>query len=206
MAAKSISTSSATRAVLFCPPNFNIKRCRLLTKHSIDISEGGSCVIYWMSRDQRVLDNHALNYALGIANDKRVPLRVVFNLVPKFLQATLRQYGFMIKGLKEVETICRAKEIPFNLLMGNNPNLLNLFHKNILMYSLSLFSLQEILSAIFHNLHKITMHAQSLQTLARCVSGSDGRLKLQRRWMKWGCQALGHARRKFLYSKLMRTM
>lgn len=40
-------------------------------------------------------------------------------MVPKFLQATLRQYDFMIKGLEEVEGELRSKNIPFHLLMGD---------------------------------------------------------------------------------------
>jgi deoxyribodipyrimidine photo-lyase len=56
-----------------------------------------------MSRDQRVEDNWALIRAQELAKEYKLPLKVVFNLVPKFLEATLRQYSFMIDGLKEVE-------------------------------------------------------------------------------------------------------
>ena len=60
------------------------------------------CVIYWMSRDQRSEDNWALLYARALASEKDVPLRVVFCLVPHFLEATVRHFGFMIRGLAEV--------------------------------------------------------------------------------------------------------
>jgi hypothetical protein len=50
------------------PPNlpflvndFNNTRARLLT--TADTLQSGECVIYWMSRDQRAHDNHALTYA-----------------------------------------------------------------------------------------------------------------------------------------------
>jgi deoxyribodipyrimidine photo-lyase len=72
-----------------------------------------------MSRDQRVDENHAFNYAQSIALNHNIPLKVVFNLVPTFLGATMRQYGFMINGLKEVEIKLREKQIPFKLLTGN---------------------------------------------------------------------------------------
>jgi len=72
-----------------------------------------------MARDQRVEDNWALLYAKGVAESKRVPLKVVFNLVPKFSEATIRQYGFMIKGLQEVEKDLRALNIPMHLTMGD---------------------------------------------------------------------------------------
>jgi deoxyribodipyrimidine photo-lyase len=75
-------------------------------------------VIYWMQRDQRVHDNWALLYAHEKAHQKNVPLLVLFNLVPKILDATIRQYGFMLKGLKEIEHELRRYNIPFYLLTG----------------------------------------------------------------------------------------
>uniref|UniRef100_A0A0G4FHS6 Deoxyribodipyrimidine photo-lyase n=1 Tax=Chromera velia CCMP2878 TaxID=1169474 RepID=A0A0G4FHS6_9ALVE len=71
-----------------------------------------------MSRDQRAHDNWALLYAQKLALERKVPLIVVFCLVPKFLEATIRQFGFMLRGLKEVEETLMEKEIPFFLLRG----------------------------------------------------------------------------------------
>jgi deoxyribodipyrimidine photo-lyase len=76
-------------------------------------------VVYWMQRDQRVHDNWALIYAQTKALEKNVPLFVVFNLVPTFLDATIRQYGFMLKGLHEVEHELQRYNIPFVLLTGD---------------------------------------------------------------------------------------
>ncbi|UCE18280.1 MAG: deoxyribodipyrimidine photo-lyase [Gemmatimonadota bacterium] len=76
-------------------------------------------VVYWMSRDQRVRDNWALLYAQHIALERKAPLTVVFCLVPTFLGATLRQYGFMLKGLEEVEKSCAEKNVGFFLLKGD---------------------------------------------------------------------------------------
>jgi deoxyribodipyrimidine photo-lyase len=76
-------------------------------------------VILWMSRDQRVNDNWALIHAQEIARKHNVPLAVVFCLVPQFLGATIRQYGFMLKGLQEVEERLAKKNIPFFLLTGS---------------------------------------------------------------------------------------
>ena len=98
-------------------PGFNHSRARLLTGN--DELTDGSCVILWMSRDQRAHYNHAILYAQGVATQRDLPLKVVFNMVPKFLNATLRQYDFMIQGLQEVERDLRLKNIPFHLLMGD---------------------------------------------------------------------------------------
>lgn len=110
---------SKRSTALFIPENFNIKRTRLITTSNTNVFTEGKCVVYWMSRDQRVIDNHAIQYAQSIAVNMGVPLTVVFNLVPKFLEATVRQYGFMIKGLEEVESQLRSRNIPFYLLFGN---------------------------------------------------------------------------------------
>lgn len=75
-------------------------------------------VIYWMSRDQRVHDNWALLFAQKLAKEKKKPFVVIFNLVPDFLEATIRQYGFMLKGLQEIEAELNKYNIPFFLLSG----------------------------------------------------------------------------------------
>ncbi|CAE7236363.1 PHR1 [Symbiodinium sp. KB8] len=75
-------------------------------------------VVYWMSRDQRADDNWALLYAQDRAITAGVPLVVVFNLVEEFLEATIRQFGFMLKGLREVATDLEGKEVPFVMLRG----------------------------------------------------------------------------------------
>jgi deoxyribodipyrimidine photo-lyase len=82
---------------------------------------GNGMILYWMSRDQRVQDNWALLFAQEIALERKVSLGVVFCLVPKFLDAALRQYGFMLKGLREVQQTLRDYRIPFYLITGS-PN------------------------------------------------------------------------------------
>lgn len=94
----------------------NEKRIKTLNKGYS--KNGPGPIIYWMSRDQRVNDNWALIYAQQIAIESKKPLAVIFNLVPDFLKATIRQYGFMLKGLQEVEKNLQKKEIPFFLLEG----------------------------------------------------------------------------------------
>ena len=86
------NNSSSSSAVLlpFVPDGFQASRARLLTTNR-DLPTGGECVVYWMSRDQRTEDNHAMLYARGCAAAHNVPLKVMFNLVPTFLEATLRQ-------------------------------------------------------------------------------------------------------------------
>ena len=75
-------------------------------------------VLYWMSRDQRVRDNWALLFAQKLSLDKKSPLSVAFNLAPSFLGATIRHYGFMLKGLGEVEYTLAGLNVPFFILLG----------------------------------------------------------------------------------------
>lgn len=83
-----------------------------------DGEPGKGPVVYWMSRDQRVGDNWALIHAQEAALEQRLPLAVAFCLQPEYLGATLRQYGFMLKGLAEVEERLAGLGIPFFLLLG----------------------------------------------------------------------------------------
>jgi deoxyribodipyrimidine photo-lyase len=76
-------------------------------------------VVYWMSRDQRIHDNWALLFAQKLAIEQKVPLAVIFCLVPQFLHATIRHYGFMIQGLREIEAALFKKNIGFSLLIGS---------------------------------------------------------------------------------------
>ena len=100
---KSKKTTSSISSLLevnnsslpFTPNNFDCTRARGLTISDHNKSHG-DCVILWMSRDQRVECNHAMLYASSVAIEHNIPLKVVFNMVPKFLEATIRQYDFMI--------------------------------------------------------------------------------------------------------------
>lgn len=76
-------------------------------------------IVYWMSRDQRIDSNWAFSYAQRLSIEHKLPLRIVFTLSPVFLDATLRQYSFMIEGLKQVEKRASSLNIPFTLLLGD---------------------------------------------------------------------------------------
>ena len=106
--------------------SFNKKRVRILSD-ATDIPAHGKCVAYWMFRDQRVEDNWALLYAQKMALKLKVPLVVVHCLLPQFLEATIRQYRFALKGLQEVEAELKAKNIQFHLLKGIAPDVLPAF-------------------------------------------------------------------------------
>lgn len=94
----------------------------MINEHRVRLLQAGSetkgPVVYWMSRDQRVHDNWALLFAQQVALEKKRALVVVFNLVPDFLEAAIRQYGFMLKGLAEISKELKKYNIPFFLISG----------------------------------------------------------------------------------------
>jgi len=104
----------------------NEKRIRIIKQ----APEKKGSVVYWMSRDQRVDDNWALIFAQEKAEQNNESLAVVFCLVPNFLEATIRQYGFILKGLQEIEAKLKTLRIHFYLLLGNPETEIPAFIKN----------------------------------------------------------------------------
>jgi deoxyribodipyrimidine photo-lyase len=88
-------------------------------------------VVYWMQRDQRVDDNWALIFAQLKAAETNQPVVIIFCLTNSFLGATIRQYGFMLKGLKKVEEKLDALNISFKILIGNQEEVIPKFLKEI---------------------------------------------------------------------------
>ncbi|XP_069753287.1 CPD photolyase [Narcine bancroftii] len=97
--------------------NYNMKRVRLLSEAK-EIQGKSQGIAYWMSRDHRVQDNWAFLYAQLLGLERKLPLHVCYCLVPKYLDATIRQFGFMLKGLREVAEECERLNVAFHLLTG----------------------------------------------------------------------------------------
>lgn len=89
--------------------------------HSLNVKSTpreGKCVIYVMSRDQRVEGNHALIAAQKHALELKLPLAVVFCLYPKSGDRAREHYDFMLGGLNEVESTLNTLSIPFMMVIG----------------------------------------------------------------------------------------
>ncbi len=76
-------------------------------------------MLYVMSRDQRVADNFALFEAQQTARHYKLPLAVVFCLMPRSGQRAREQYEWMLQGLKGVENTLNKLSIPFMMLLGS---------------------------------------------------------------------------------------
>jgi deoxyribodipyrimidine photo-lyase len=73
----------------------------------------GRCVVYWMQRAQRGVDNHAVDIAVQIANLLELPLVIYFAAIANFPQANLRHYAFLNQGLPDIEQDLRQRNITF---------------------------------------------------------------------------------------------
>ncbi len=91
-----------------------IQSQRIKKLNDQEMKESGF-VIYWMQQSQRTHYNHALEYAITIANEKKQPLLVYFGITDRFPEANLRHYQFMLQGLKQVEKNLSEKNIRFIL-------------------------------------------------------------------------------------------
>ncbi len=151
----------------------NEKRIRLLQKGA----ETNGPVVYWMSRDQRVHDNWALLFAQQTAIEKKRPLIVLFNLVPDFLQATIRQYGFMLKGLQEVESELIKFNIPFFLLSGKPegeiPKFLNDINASILITDFDPLKIKRIWKRDIVKKISVPFYEVDAHNIVPCLYASD---------------------------------
>ena len=75
----------------------------------------GGCVVYWMQRAQRALDNPALDVAVEAANFLRQPVVIFFAPVPFYPHANLRHYAFLAQGIPDTAERARKRGIGFVL-------------------------------------------------------------------------------------------
>ena len=75
----------------------------------------GACVVYWMQRAQRGLDNPALDVAVNAANALDKPVVVFFAPVPFYPHANLRHYRFLAEGIPDIAAALHDRNIGFVL-------------------------------------------------------------------------------------------
>lgn len=75
----------------------------------------GTCVVYWMQRAQRGIDNPALDVAVDAANELTKPAVVFFAPVPFYPHANLRHYRFLLQGIPDIAEAMARRSIGFVL-------------------------------------------------------------------------------------------
>lgn len=122
------------------PTWFRRERCRILTLPSLishkspNIPTDGNagCIIYWMQRDVRTVDNWAILLTQHLASQQyQVPMRVLYTMPPPFTisprplssssppnytNMSARHASFLLGGLKAVEEELRELHVPFDII------------------------------------------------------------------------------------------
>ena len=75
---------------------------RVLVRRGGMLRPGAKCVVYWMQRSMRILDNAGLEVAIEAGNLQGLPVVVFFSVIPNYPHANLRHYHFMAQGLRDV--------------------------------------------------------------------------------------------------------
>jgi len=94
---------------------------KLLSNARVAIRRGGMpdpdgiCVVYWMQRAQRGIDNPALDMAVEAANIVRKPVVVFFAPVPFYPRANLRHYRFLNEGIPDIAAALARRNAGFVL-------------------------------------------------------------------------------------------
>ncbi len=86
---------------------------RIRVRTLAPVPQGARCVVYWMQRAQRGLDNPALNTAIEVANDLGLPVAVHFGLHPGYPGANERHIAFLLDGLEETARRVEARGAAF---------------------------------------------------------------------------------------------
>ena len=88
-------------------------RPRVLVRRGGAPRKDGACVVYWMQRAMRVVDNPALDVAIEAGNLLDLPVVVYFQVIPNYPNANLRHYRFLQQGLRDASEDASARGVGF---------------------------------------------------------------------------------------------
>jgi len=75
---------------------------RVLLRRGGALRQHARCVVYWMQRAMRIVDNPGLNLAIEAGNLLGLPVVVYFQVISNYPNANLRHYHFLAQGLRDV--------------------------------------------------------------------------------------------------------
>lgn len=107
----------------------NIRPERYRAKNTQEIIAPHGPVVYWMNRELRLADNWALLHAQDTARAHDRKLHIVYNIVPNYLGGGRRQWEFKKVALQEIEEGAQKKGISFSVVLGEEKELEDFFHK-----------------------------------------------------------------------------
>src|ERR1700684_707377 len=86
---------------------------RVLVRRAGALAPDAKCVVYWMQRAQRALDNPALDIAVEVGNALDLPVLAYFSAISNFPHANERHYAFLNQGLADIEEDLQQRQIGF---------------------------------------------------------------------------------------------
>lgn len=94
---------------------------RIKNLNGLDFVPDGKYVLYWMQQSQRAEQNHALEYAISLANEYDLGVVVCFGLTEDYPEANARHFGFMLQGLAETGGQLHERRIKLVVKKGSPP-------------------------------------------------------------------------------------
>jgi deoxyribodipyrimidine photo-lyase len=88
---------------------------RITVRTSAAPDPEGKCVVYWMQRAQRALDNPALDTAVELGNELGKPVVAFLAPAPFYPHANLRHYSFLAFGIPDIAEDLSRRNVGFVL-------------------------------------------------------------------------------------------
>jgi deoxyribodipyrimidine photo-lyase len=92
---------------------------RVQVRRAGPLRKDARCVVYWMQRAMRIVDNPALDAAIDAGNLLGLPVVVYFSVIPNYPNANLRHYHFLQQGLRDVAEDAAERGVGF--IMRRHP-------------------------------------------------------------------------------------
>jgi deoxyribodipyrimidine photo-lyase len=102
---------------------------RVLVRRAGPPRKDGLCVVYWMQRAVRAVDNPALDVAIEAANLLGLPVVIYFGVIPNYPNANLRHYHFLQQGLRDAAE--DAAELEVGFVVRRAPDTLEAFLEEV---------------------------------------------------------------------------
>lgn len=96
-----------------------MKEERIRKLNNLEVNSNGQSVLYWMDRQRRFDDNWALYAAYEKALELNVSLEILYVIPDEFMDANLRTYDFMLRGLQEAAEVAYSKGINLKVVVGD---------------------------------------------------------------------------------------
>lgn len=90
-----------------------VDQARVVVRRGGAPLRNGRCVVYWMQRAMRAVDNPALDVAIEAANLLALPVVIFFKVIPNYPNANLRHYHFMQQGLRDAAEDAAERGVGF---------------------------------------------------------------------------------------------